>query len=141
MSGEPVNTGVMMASTDAITMDLSVCKMLGIEPMGIPTLKRAKLRGQWPQQIDYPILSPNQTSFKGFKLPSTASYPLTDKKRPKRSPQPGDKCNRCGDCVRICPRKAITLNNIAKVDYSLCIRCFCCHEVCPEKAIDLVVLK
>jgi uncharacterized protein (DUF362 family)/NAD-dependent dihydropyrimidine dehydrogenase PreA subunit len=142
MSGPPVNIGLMLAATDSIAMDLAICKILGIESMGVPTLKRAKLRGWWPNDINYPLLSPQTAAFSGFRLPATASYPLTDKKRPKRSPVPNKKCNGCGDCERICPRKAIRLvNERATVDYSLCIQCYCCHEVCPENAIDLKVLK
>ena len=142
MSGKPVNVGVMLAAKNAVVMDLAICRMLGIEPMGIPTLKRAKLRGMWPEIIDYPLLSPTDARFTGFQLPSTASYPLTDKKRPKRSPRPNNKCTVCGDCEKICPKSAINIEHKqARVDYKRCIRCYCCHEVCQEDAIDLIVLK
>ena len=50
-----------------------------------------------------------------------------------------EKCIGCGKCVRICPGKALELDNDGHVvaDYRLCIRCYCCHEVCPADAITI----
>ena len=140
--GTLVDLGVMFASTDAVAMDLSVCRMLGIEPVGVPILKRAKIRKMWPKETCYPLLSCDDMRYDGFILPSTAGYALTGKKKPKRSPVPNEKCTGCKDCVRICPRKAIRMvDERARVDYSKCIHCYCCHEVCPDNAISLEVLK
>ena len=141
-SGSPVNLGVILAAENAIAMDLAVCKILGIEPVGIPTLKRAKVRGLWPNEIQYPLSTPRNVYYQGFRLPSSANYILTGKKQPKRSPVPQDNCIGCGDCQEICPKAAIKIiNERAKIDYSLCIQCYCCHEICPENAINLEVLK
>jgi len=141
-SGEPFSLNLLLASEDAIALDLSVCEILGVEPVGIPTLKRAKLRSLWPKSIQYPLKTPKEVKYTGFKLPSTAGYLLTGKMRPAKSPVPNEKCTACGDCEKICPRGAAKVgNNGAEINYSLCIRCYCCHEVCPEKAIDLRVIK
>ncbi len=141
-SGDPVELDVIMAATDAVAMDLAICKMLDIEPMGIQTLKRAKLRGLWPVTIDYPLLTPMDAYYPTFRLPSSASYPLTAAEPPRRAPVPQRNCTGCGDCEVVCPKKAIrVLNSFAKVDYRLCIRCYCCHEVCPERAIKLETIK
>lgn len=142
LGGDAVNIGVMLAAIDGVAMDLAVCQLLGIEPIGVPTLKRAKVRYMWPYRIHFPLLTPGEAFFKGYQLPSTAGYLLTGKKRPKRSPVPNKNCTGCGDCEQICPRRAIKLiNNIARVNYDRCIRCYCCHEVCPDKAISLEILK
>jgi uncharacterized protein (DUF362 family) len=141
-SGMPFNLGLMFASCDSVAMDLAVCKALDIEPVGVPVLKRAKLRGLWPGRIEYPILSPQDVKYKGFILPSSAGYILTGKKVPRRVPVPKDNCTGCGDCIEICPKNAIKLvNNKARVDYKLCIKCYCCHEVCPDNAIKLGTVK
>ncbi len=141
-SGEPFNLNLMLASKDSIAIDLAVCDILNIEPVGIPPLKQAKLRGWWPAKIDYPLLAPKDVKFHGFLLPSTADYLLTGKKRPSKSPVPTEKCTACGDCERICPRDAVKIiNERAKINYSLCIKCYCCHEVCPDNAIELRVLR
>jgi len=137
-SGDPVNTNVVLASTDCVAMDIAVCKILDIEPVGIPVLKRAKIRGLWPEKMDYPNQRPEDVSYKGFKLPNTANHLLTGNKLPNKHPVITEKCIACGDCESICPKDAITVNGqMAAVAYSKCIRCFCCHEVCPEDAIVL----
>jgi len=137
-SGDPVKMDLVLASTDYVAMDISVCKILGVEPVSIPALKRAKVRGLWPERIDYPIQRPEDVAYKGFRLPNTADHLLTGKKHPRKSPVITDKCTACGDCESICPKDAVKVQGqMAEVTYSKCIRCFCCHEVCPEDAIML----
>ena len=141
-SGDPVKMDLVLASTDHVAMDISVCRILGIEPVGMPVLKRAKVRGLWPERVDYPIQSPEVVAYKGFRLPNTADHLLTGKKLPRKSPVITDKCIACGDCERICPKNAVKVQGrMAEVTYSKCIRCFCCHEICPEDAIILRSVK
>jgi uncharacterized protein (DUF362 family) len=140
--GKPITLGVLLASEDAVAMDLAVCDMLGIEPIGIPTLRQAKIRKLWPEEISYPLLSPTDVKYTGFQMPSTADYLVTGRKKPTRSPVITKKCTACGQCVEICPKKAIKLmNQKAQVDYTKCIQCYCCHETCPYQAIKLEVIK
>ena len=141
-SGDPVKLDLVLASTDGVAMDIAVCKILGIEPVAIPVLKRAKVRGLWPQRIDYPIHAPEDVAYKGFRLPNTADHLLTGQKTPRKSPVITDKCTACGECENICPKDAVRVQGrMAEVTYSKCIRCFCCHEVCPEDAIVLRSVK
>jgi uncharacterized protein (DUF362 family)/NAD-dependent dihydropyrimidine dehydrogenase PreA subunit len=138
--GIPVEIGVLMATEDAIAMDLSVCSLLDIEPIGIPVLKQAKLRGLWPKNIFYPILNSDDVKHEGFVLPASANYLLTGKKIPKQSPIITEKCTSCGFCQEICPKQVITKGiNGVQINYSKCIRCYCCHEICPENAIVLKI--
>jgi uncharacterized protein (DUF362 family) len=135
-NGNPVKLGVMLASTNALAMDIGVCKMLGIESVTIPTLKRAKIRGMWPSDVNYSLLRPDGVEIKGFKLPSTT------RRKTELSPLPTEKCIACSRCEEICPRGAVkVIEGRARVDYSRCIRCYCCHEVCPVDAIRLVSKK
>ena len=85
-SGDPVNLGWLLASTDPVAMDIAVCRLVGIEPVAIPALKRAKVRKLWPEKIEYPILFPDDIAYEGFKLPNTSDYLLTGKRRPVRAP-------------------------------------------------------
>jgi uncharacterized protein (DUF362 family) len=137
-SGDPVKMDLVLASTDYVAMDIAVCKILGVEPVAIPALKRAKVRGMWPESIDYPIHAPEDVAYRGFRLPNTADHLLTGKKPPRKSPVITDKCTACGACENICPKQAVEVKGrMAEITYSKCIRCFCCHEVCPEDAIVL----
>ena len=46
-------------------------------------------------------------------------------------------CIACGNCVERCPVKAITVEEVAKVDRDLCLGCGLCASVCQEEAISL----
>ncbi len=49
-------------------------------------------------------------------------------------------CLGYGDCVRVCPRDAIVINerNIAEIDPKKCIGCGLCARTCPNSIIHLV---
>lgn len=141
-SGDPVELGCMLASADPVAMDIAVCRVLGIEPVGIPVLKRAKIRGLWPERIQFPCLRPTNVAHEEFKLPNTAAHLLNGSKPPNKSPIITEQCIGCGDCEKICPKGAVRVaDELANFDYSKCIRCYCCHEICPENAIKLGTVK
>jgi uncharacterized protein (DUF362 family) len=136
--GTPVDLGVLLASEDAVAMDLAVCDLLGIEPVRIPTLRQAKLRHLWPSEIQYPLLAPQDVRYTGFVLPSSAHSFMSSSKNHRQQPIPTEKCTACGQCVEICPKQAIQIReHRASVDYTKCIACYCCHEICPYEAIRL----
>ena len=138
-NGDPIHLGWLLASTDPLAMDLAVCTLLGIDPIGIPLLRRARVRRLWPERIDYPLLQPDQIPRPDFKMANTAVHLTTGKKPPSKRPRISEKCIACGECLIICPKGAIHMEDKrAKVDDAKCIRCFCCHEICPEDAIQLV---
>lgn len=46
-----------------------------------------------------------------------------------------DRCIACGDCIKICPQKAIApANNGFLLDETKCIRCRACAKACPADA-------
>ena len=47
------------------------------------------------------------------------------------------KCTGCGECIEVCPFKAISLKNgKAVIDYSKCNNCNVCIKSCPVNAIE-----
>lgn len=55
-----------------------------------------------------------------------------------------DLCDHSGDCVRVCPTQAITLDDDPvnqrtrwEVDHAKCIFCGLCEEACPRQAITI----
>ncbi len=51
----------------------------------------------------------------------------------------GEKCNLCGECVSVCPRKVFSLDGKIKVSNPLdCSLCMECVKICETKAIKIV---
>jgi ferredoxin len=137
-SGTPVSLGTLLASTDSLAVDLAVCRMLALEPVGIPVLRQARLRGLLPSALHFPLLTPEDVMHGGYQLPLAATYLLTGENPPSRYPAATDGCTGCKACEEICPKGAIVISKgTACVDKEKCIRCYCCQEACPEGAIVL----
>lgn len=47
------------------------------------------------------------------------------------------RCDGCGDCVRVCPVEGVLNIERGKVDYKNCIRCLDCFIACKQKAITV----
>ena len=48
------------------------------------------------------------------------------------------KCRQSGECIKVCPQKAIILKNgITTIDYSICDGDGMCIPACPEGAITM----
>lgn len=137
-SGSPVHLGVVAAASDVVALDVSLCRLVGVEPVRVPVLRQARLRGLWPEGIVYPLLRPEDVEVSGFVLPKTAERLAGGRFASRRFPVVGPECSGCGECVRMCPRGAMVLKEgKACADVGRCIRCYCCQEVCPLRAIVL----
>jgi len=48
-------------------------------------------------------------------------------------------CSNCGDCVRVCPWRAISrVDDVTRIDPELCDSCGLCSLICPQNVIALV---
>jgi uncharacterized protein (DUF362 family)/ferredoxin len=154
-SGTPRPLGLLLASPDWTAIDSIACRMIGIPPLDVPTIKAAMDRSDIMNYQTDILLTGDEFDFptiQGFRLPSTyrgegrgvqkslllstlqnlgrmyALYPVPDCSR----------CEHCGRCATICPVKAISFHSkIPEINRKTCIRCYCCHEICPFGAIQL----
>lgn len=51
----------------------------------------------------------------------------------------GADCVACGCCVKVCPKRALTIDRgvCAKVDEGLCVGCGKCAKECPAGVIEI----
>lgn len=148
-AGKPRQVGVILASADAVALDAAACAMVGLNPMSVDTTRLAheqdlgcgdieqiEIRGETIEsvRVSYFALSSGRNDW--ARIP----YPIKRMLRHQLTAAPviSDKtCIGCGDCVRVCPVKAINPGKPPEIDLEKCIRCYCCHEVCNPLAISL----
>lgn len=140
-SGRPRELGVIMGSDNAFALDITVCRMLGLEPDMVYTNKAAREAGFAPEEIEtqgklpfvenYLIPEITPLVFGPGKLHNVMRRHLV-----QRPVCRGSICKLCGECWRYCPAKAISHDSKQiHFDYEKCIRCYCCIEVCPHGAL------
>lgn len=153
--GFPARTNVLIGSTNPLALDIIACTIAGYDPDTIPTNHIALARGRWlgsREDIIYdgPDLNglimkdfsriPLDT-FRNIALKFVKIRLLSVRKLQRRPVFLHDKCIGCRDCIKICPKNAISMHpvkdNYVVLTDKKCIRCFCCTEVCPANAIDV----
>ncbi|MDD4893696.1 MAG: DUF362 domain-containing protein [Candidatus Omnitrophica bacterium] len=148
-SGEPRNTGLILAGSDCVALDTVSALIMGLNPFDVLITKEASIRGLGVSDINsISIVGQRLDSVIGepFKLPATSMVrkiprPVIEivKKFIRYYPHvKHDNCTRCLACVEACPSKVISLEkNRITIKYAKCIACFCCQEVCPSAAIKV----
>lgn len=163
--GEPRSVGVLMASEDMVNMDLAIAEMMGLDPMRVPYLQAAYLRGLGNEKFDANDMVGDRDAFTqiiDWKLPESYQgskdgqidfadhipkifRPVARQLEEMVAPRPvinKKLCIGCGKCAEICSQDTIIIKNKKGTIYKKdCIRCFCCHEMCPVKAIDVKKFK
>ncbi len=150
--GTPKEVGVLLASTNPFALDVVAATMIGMDGLSVPTIKGAQERDlPWSlEQIEVigdafsqgvkPLVQfdvPPIHHHVRFPFPKSVNRFLERYLRPKPV-FAQDICVKCGDCVNLCPPKALTMGpDIPSLDVGNCIRCFCCQELCPKKAVHI----
>lgn len=148
-TGDLRNMCVIMASRDAVAIDSSLAKIIGLGPQDILVTKEAYEMGLGeadPSRIETVGDDIDSFAVSDFKFPKTRIM----QRLPKQiAHSVGDLirfkpvidsriCTRCNLCKLSCPAHVIEIEkDFCRIDYKKCIRCLCCHEVCPYKAIHI----
>lgn len=154
-AGTPKKIGAILAAENCHKLDLVCAKLLGAEPMAVPTLKAAYDRGLCPETAEAVEVEGEVYTVADFQLPPQnkslqfenflpgklgVAFGKIAKKALQASPKLKDKkgCIGCERCARLCPAKAITMvDKKPKIEKKKCIRCFCCQEFCPKGALKV----
>ncbi|MCH4889157.1 DUF362 domain-containing protein [Acidaminobacter sp. JC074] len=149
-SGEPRQIGLVIASNSPYYLDVVACKIVGIDPQDVPTIKRCYERKIiLEENLKVVGESVEDYYISDFKIPSIKGVGLLENRVPKwlnnmvdyvikPRPEVMSTCIGCGECARCCPAKVIEMvDDRPDIHLSECIRCFCCQELCPAKAINI----
>jgi len=139
--------GLILASDNAVALDATVARLMGVAPELLHFLVVAKDQGLGDFAEESIEILGRLTPLADFKLPpmggkiAAGSEQVLDfllsreQLRPKADPE---LCTGCRQCIDQCPVSALsTPDDLPVVDPDKCIACFCCQEVCPERAIQL----
>jgi len=152
-NGRPVNSKIVIASKDALPLDIFATYYIGYNPMDV--LTNRILIGEkcnWEERLDIlevgkAVKKKNLKDIPRMKFRKPDTFYLTSIlppfivrlifstmiQKPKIDKR---RCKRCGVCEEVCPVGAISLETF-KIDRKKCINCYCCHEMCRFNAIKL----
>lgn len=153
-AGEPRKVGAVIASKSPTHADMVGIALMGVEPLDICTIARAKERGLILGRLeeDAEIVGDDidELIVHDFKQAVRGSIKLFNGRVPKIIEKPLERlfsakpvvkkniCIGCGVCRDSCPPQAIVMEKGKPViDRDKCIKCYCCHELCPKKAITV----
>jgi uncharacterized protein (DUF362 family)/NAD-dependent dihydropyrimidine dehydrogenase PreA subunit len=154
-NGYPKKVNVLLASVNPLALDIIASRIVGYDPLDIPTIKIAMERGSLLSNMEDIVITgpdPDTIIVKDFKRiykGGEAGIIFKHLKRNLPFVRRFDKkpvfnrklCNSCSKCIDICPLKILCFDdrkqNTVLVDEARCIRCYCCTEVCREGAIEI----
>jgi len=148
--GNPVPVGAILASDDAVALDHVAARIIGYDPMRVPTIAPALRRGlgeNRPERIEVvgetiesvkPVRFQRVDNLVMRSIPTSLLEILNRRFFWIKPIWDEAGCNLCGQCVSSCPATAMRLDDDRiLIDDTTCTQCFCCFELCPERGINL----
>lgn len=143
--------GMLLASTDGVALDVTVARMLGLEPQTVSTVKAASDAGLglgWMEMIQVTGGTAGRMESRdiqpGFDSRFGVMRRLLAKSLSSRVWMTlrldETLCESCFACTSNCPTKALRSNEKGTIhvyDQRLCISCWQCYANCPRQAISL----
>jgi len=137
-AGDPKKAGYILASNNAVSLDIVCSKLMGYKFKDIFYLKEALKRKVAPNK--FILVGEEKIPNLKFKKPSVRdklSVSVVRLLRTRPIIVDEKKCVKCGLCAKKCPTNSIILCPYPKINKKTCIRCFCCMEICPQHALHL----
>lgn len=143
--GRPRTIGALLGGRNPHAVDAVAARLIGLRAEQVTTLEAAIKRGILP---DFEIIGDDLEPMiiRDFDIPMKlrrGSWVALMNRLPQQlRPRPvftHRKCDGCGTCARVCPAKAIRMNEKRRphVDTGVCIRCYCCQELCPKNDVEV----
>ncbi len=145
--GKPVNSGVILASQDCISLDIVAADLIGFNPFIIPTTagvfkKEFQNQNQSPSVVGTSIEEVRMKFKRSSGGVSTSPSFLTRTLGKHYNIYPyinQSKCTRCKACYSSCSPAAIEQleDGGFRIKKEKCILCYCCRELCPNDAVGI----
>lgn len=143
--GKPVNSGVILASPDCVSLDIVAAEMIGFDPLKIPTTAGVLRKGfgnQCPFLVGIPLKEVKMKFKPSSGGVSTAPNFLTRSLGKYYNIYPRinrKKCTHCGACYLNCSPHAVERleDGSFRINQEKCILCYCCRELCPSNAVEI----
>ncbi len=153
-SGTAVPMNAIIISTDPVAMDSVFCRLVGLDPMLVPTIRYGEEYGlgRWRDE-DIEILGADIQALANLDFDVSRDIAKEQKWKKlaglrqillKKPVIISDRCIKCGICVDACPVEGKAMHFADEkrdkppvYQYDKCIRCYCCQEMCPQKAITV----
>ncbi|MCJ7616584.1 MAG: DUF362 domain-containing protein, partial [Desulfobacterales bacterium] len=149
-NGTPKEMGLVIVGDNQVAVDGLCCKIIGINPHGVPHIKLAeKEEIGFVHNVEYIGFEPGlvckfklpmmyRNVFMRFAMRVAEGTIIKTFERNNRILIDEGKCVKCTLCVETCPVNALTMTDEGpEVDDKKCILCLCCHEVCLSDAIKI----
>ena len=136
-SGNPRKINLLLASKNAVALDVVASRIMGYKPEEILMIKEALKRFG---KIDVELKGEKLRNLH-FKKPLSYKKKIAKKMLEELVEEKIvcdiKKCIKCKRCMKHCPVKAISMKPYPKINVKKCMRCFCCIEICPTNAMHL----
>jgi len=138
--------GLVLASADAVALDATAARAVGLDPLRVAHLAAAARHGLGTLAAGAIRVDGDLSGVPRLRLPSTfragvltalANRLVFNLLHRSRLRVDVRKCRACGACVDACPAGAISPAGAGvAIDQARCQLCYCCAELCPEGAVE-----